>query len=330
MATLQHNLSGYRNLLRFSSDRHLLVEGSGDKHAFRVWLDELFQRTASPNIDAIQIDSAESLIEFGQAGNRKKVEMVCNGVSGEPYADRLVGFVDREFREFRCDPQLVDCIEGHRISDRLVWSRGHSIENYYFDFDTLRRPLRQCSSTDRFREALDLFEAVFEETIRLACAASLAGHEIGMLSLVRGSVRREFLLLDRDAELMLSVDRDVWRFCLTQHQGCTAEIADQLLGKFEFWNQRTRETDFDAVRWMCHGHIGLAFIWAAYSRCVLDVCRAQGEGRARAEASSVLQAQESLRFNACAEQWVARSLGGHCSYPVEVFELLGLDVQTAC
>ena len=106
-------------------------------------------------------------------------------------------------------------------------------------------------------------------------------------------------------------------------------MAEALADRYQFWNHRVRHCHCNLVRWMCHGHIGLAFIWAVYSGCVAEVCRRQGcaEREAVAEAQRVLQAAENVRFNACLEQWVQRALGNYCCYPVEVFRLLGVTCR---
>jgi hypothetical protein len=331
MTSLKYTLTSYQTYLGYSQEKHLLVEGRDDKRVFSLLLDELFEQTSSQDIETVLIDSAEDLVEFEDAGNREKIERVCESIATKSYAKRIVGFVDREFREFGRNPCFVDRIGGHRVSDRLVWSRGHSIENYYFDFDTLRSPLRVFSVTDRFREALELFGDVFEQTLRLACAASLTGNESGRLSLVKGSISRDVLEIELNEKIRLLVDSDVWETNLIENLGANREITDQLMERFHFWSDRVEDADFEVVRWMCHGHIGLAFIWAAYSACVSWICQQHGYGRedAESEARRVLKAEESVRFNACAEKWVKRALGDQCSYPLQVLELLGLNTLIA-
>jgi hypothetical protein len=329
MTTLKYNLSDYRASLKFSHHKHILVEGKDDKRVFLLFLDELLERTSSPIVDNVQVDSAQSLIEFENAGNREKVEIVCENIVGKSYSEKIIGFVDREFREFNCNPQLSDNLEEHRVIDRLVWSRGHSIENYCFDFDTLRVPLRDFSLTDKFCDALNLFESVFEETIGLACAASLAGDEVGMLSLVKSSADQHTFDIDFDGEPRLKMKTDCWERNLVGRCRTTPEIAEQLIDRFQYWSERVNETEFSVVRWMCHGHIGLSFIWAVYSHCVIKTCQKNGyeERKARAEARRVLKAEESVRFNACAARWVERSLGNQCIYPIQVFDLINLSIN---
>jgi len=332
MASLSYDLPSYRNYVRFSHTRHLLVEGRSDKRLFQALFDQLSTRVNLPNHGGcVEIDTAESLINFPNAaegiGNREKVERVCQSVEGQPFAEKLVGFVDREFREFDFAPDLRDRISGHKVSGRLVWSRGHSIENYLFDFDILRRPLRSLSTTDRFREALDLFETVFQTTIRLACAASIAGYRLGKLNLVSKSVNWEVLTID-PAQGQLALDYDAWKQKLVKRHSLPAEQTSALVEQVRSWSSVVGSSDWHIARWMCHGHIGLAFVWAAYGRCVHEVChRASSDHKkAAAEARKVLKADSSVRFNVCAEWWVQRALGNHCDWPVEVLQLLGLEL----
>lgn len=331
MFGLSYDLPSYRSYLRFSNEKHLLVEGRDDKRVFALFLDELLVRRGAQSMRyGIRIDCAEALIDFGsKVGNREKVEVVCRSVSDLSFAEKLVGFVDRDFREFDRHPCLQDRVGGHLVSGRLVWSRGHSVENYYFDFDTLRNPLRAFSVTDRFCQALGLFEVIFEQTIRLACSASLAGDELQILKIVKKSATREIFQLHSGKEEILTLNLDVWRKNLKKHHRLSPDMADELIERFQGWNNPVEASDFCIVRWMCHGHIGLAFIWAVYSLCVLEVCQREGYDRlvAESEAQRVLKSEESVRFSACADFWVQRALGNHCDYPAEVFKLLGLDVQ---
>ena len=332
MPGLSYDLQSYRNYLRISAAKHLLVEGPGDKRVFKLLLDELLHQASSPNMRCnIMIDSADHLLGFGgNPGNRDKVETVCETVSRTPYAKRLVGFVDRDFRHFGQAPYLHDAIGAHKVSDRLVWSRGHSIENYYFDFGTLRNPLRAFSVTHYFSDALSLFEVVFEQAIRLACAASLAGHELGKLRVIKGSVDQGCFQLQSAKGEALAMDLSSWKNSLVKRHCLSTEGAEELIERFQFWDVIVQQSNFCVVRWMCHGHIGLAFIWSAYSYCLLEACRREGcdELEAQAEARRVLQASEGVRFNACAEIWVRRALGNHCCYPVEVLELLEVSAPS--
>jgi len=326
MVGLSYDLESYRNYLIMSNSKHILVEGSNDKRVFMLFIDELLHQSGSETAySKIVVDTAEQLLDFEKSlGNRAKVETVCQRLIGQYCARKLVGFVDREFREFDRIPLVRDRIGAHKVCGRLVWSRGHSVENYYFDFETLRVPLRAFSVTDAFCDALDLFEKVFEQTIRLACAASLAGDELQKLRLVERSIEFSVFRFMPDAPEILTLDLDMWKEDLVKKHRLANTVAKDLIKHFRAWHDRVEHSEFCPVRWMCHGHIGLAFIWGVYGGCVHEICLRRGYDVevAASEARRVLRAEKSVRFNLCAENWVRRALRDHCSYPQEVFRLL--------
>lgn len=330
MTGLSFTPADYRGYIRYSHQRHILVEGADDKRVFELLLDESAEKNfLQIHRENIKIDTAEYLIDFQEngkkIGNREKVELICQSIFGKTYEKKFVGFVDREFREFEQIPILRDNVLGHRVLDRLVWSRGHSIENYFFDFDTLRKPLRSFSVTDNFHAALELFEQVFEQTIRIACAVSLAGNELEKIRVVQSSASREILEVVRNSKNSIKINQVTWISRFTNRLKLKPDDAGKIIERYLYWKNIVNSSEFSVVRWMCHGHIGLAFIWAAYSCCVFEVCRHVenlSEKDANKEAQRVLMAEESVRFNMCADLWVQRALGNHCEFPSAVFELL--------
>ena len=197
MAAVQYTPDEYRIYLNTTDTRHLLVEGPSDKMLFKLLLDEVLRHTSQQfSRDDIDIDSAEDFIQFDEPlGNRAKVEAICQDVNLASYADKLVGFVDREFRDFERDPELQDTLGAHKVSGRLVWSRGHSIENYLFDFGTLREPLRDFSPTPYFDVALCTFELLLKPAVHLACALSLVGDDLQKFNRIKASVDWQVLCM---------------------------------------------------------------------------------------------------------------------------------------
>src|SRR5579859_5532046 len=102
MDSIQYEPEDYTALLEMSSKKVLLVEGRTDKRLFQILLDEIFIKVRQTiPLDSIIIDSAEDLIKVDNApSNRQKVELVCRSIQKTPLANKLIGFVDREFREF--------------------------------------------------------------------------------------------------------------------------------------------------------------------------------------------------------------------------------------
>ena len=138
-----------------SSLPQILLEGSQDK----VFFLRMCEATNSVEHDAVGgqshciITTAEELMsEVSGVGNRTKVERVCELIAAWPFQRRFIGFVDREFREFTFSEIVGDGLRSHRCKDRLVWSRGHSIENYLFDFRVIRESLCDFSPNQQIAE----------------------------------------------------------------------------------------------------------------------------------------------------------------------------------
>ncbi|MGE5553933.1 MAG: hypothetical protein ACM3XZ_08460 [Betaproteobacteria bacterium] len=314
----QHSFAGYRNALRMTRQRTILVEGPDDKRALLRLLETFVPDKSIRR--SVTIDTAEILMSPSRPlGNREKVEEFCLHECGQEFVGKLVGFVDREFRGFSTHPSIADDVSDHYVNGYLVWSRGHSLENYYFDFGTLREPLRTFSVTVFFDEALARFEHAFESCLRLACASSLAAHEANRVKAVKASIDWKALNL-RQNEIELNAP--AWRDNMVSRLNLTTQQADFLVESYQRWSAAVATTDPSLIRWLCHGHIGLSVLWAGYARCVYEVT-GQDEG----ETARVLGAEESVRFNACAESWTRRALHDGVPAPLILLEMLGLKAS---
>lgn len=305
--------AGYRNMVKMSKYKYILVEGRDDKITLKYLIEEFFGKRPD-----IHIHGAHQ-IRFGSSiGNRERVENLSGSINKKEYAKRFVGFVDREFRGFSFDNKIEDVVGKHNIIDRLIWARGHSIENYYFDFLILRRTLRSFSVTPYFDDALELFERNLERVIILACAAGLAGNECGMLQIVKASI--DWTLFDFDASGII-INATDWSRILNS-RSMRSEDVYSFIEAFQGWLRKVIAADFSTIRWLCHGHIGITVIWAAYAKCVFEVCKKAGCENPRSEANSVLRANETVRCNGCASEWAQQALNKACEYPMEIFSLL--------
>ena len=318
--TLKYQLSDYINLLQMTNRKHLLVEGKNDQRIFRIMIDEFKKNTSNEEVK-IDIDIAQDLVDFGvMLGNREKVEMVCQNIIGKPGELKIVGFVDREFREFELQPDLIDKVLGHKVNGRLVWSRGHSIENYYFEFLILRNPLRDLGIISNFESALLLYEKIFDSIIRLACAASLAAHELKNYSMIRASIDWKVFQINSQKIMM---NYNEWRNRILEN-GNTSQLADQILDKFRKWDTQLQTADLAIVRWICHGHIGIKTMWEAYAKCVAETSSKNGDNP-ESQARDVLRANERLRLNLCSNAWTSNIISNKSQYPSEILTLLGVS-----
>lgn len=313
MSELKYLPREYWTLVKFSHDKHILVEGPADKRAFEMFIDEL-------QLSDIKVDSAELLMSPDGLilGNREKIEHVCS----KPL-ENLIGFVDREFREFEISEQLLDKLGKHMIKGCVVWSRGHSIENYCFDMNILRRTLRVISTTTYVNEALSLFETIFEGTISEAVILSLAAREAGLLEVLSKSLHWKPIRIDLESK-RIQIHEGYWRKTLIKKKKVQPRKVDYFIKQLSLWRQRVTKAEFDTQRWLCHGHIGFALIWAVYSRSVFEASKMHGKNDEEAgkEAQKVLGAKISLRLNVCIDHWIRESISGNAEFPSDVFILL--------
>jgi hypothetical protein len=305
--TLEEYLSYVRD---DPTSRHLLVEGSDDRRAFAALFSNLLQGDVR---ESISIDTADTLIEAGPE-NREIIESICSMVVDREYAHRFAGFADREYRGFACEPELFDSIRGHGIFSRLIWSRGHSIENYFLETDILSDPL-MMACPDGFGVISRLYQAALEPLICAACAIGLAAREVRRLKRVRPTIGPEIIVLE---EHDLRIDVVAWRTIL-EHRGLRQEV-DLLLDRYTYWNAKARSSDIEVVRWLCDGHMAFRLIWAAYEKCLMYTSHRLAPAP-----------HDDLRFNMCAVAWARVATTGACEYPAAVIRLLGLaeDMQRA-
>ena len=192
MSRLQLNYDEFINLVRMSKDSHILLEGAQDKAFFDILCQAvgIIPLRLNAHSSPLAITTAESIkSDTIVVGNRDKVEEICELIKGQSFQFRFAGFVDREFRDFKIAESIRDEVHAQRCIGRLIWSRGHSIENYMFDFDVIKEPLHDASpNTDIAQRALEVLETIFPEVLSVACALGLAARERNLLNVVRKTI----------------------------------------------------------------------------------------------------------------------------------------------
>jgi len=315
----------YLRYIQMNAKKHLLVEGREDKRIIKLLLDELTQNNHILATEGIlDIDTAEMLSFDDTPNNRDRVKVICQKVQEKPYAEKLVGFVDREFEEFEYNSNIEDKLKKHEVQGRLIWSRGHSIENYFFDFLILRNSFRDLVVIDYFTQSLEIFEKIMKPTIEIACAVSLAAKELGKLQRIENTISWQLIqLTDEKVEIVIGN----WQKKLSVEYGFTEEETRSFIEKYTTWHQIVKLADFQVVRWLCHGHIGMKFIWAAYSCCVYHICSNGLYGSPTTEVSRVDKIDKYTRTHACASWWAREAISSRCDYPTEIIQLLDLFLE---
>lgn len=301
----QYTPEEYITEREWSSIPVLLVEGRDDRAFFQLMLDELRKcDTAFQSSVEVQIDTPE-LIKAPTdrpIGNREKVELVCNLAHELGSHAKLVGFVDREFRGFTLSPQIADELSGEFRHGRVLWTRGHSLENYLFEFDVLRAPFRNASVNASFdyQAALDLFEQNLSRILITSCSLSLAAHAIGLIEPIQNSLDARQITFSNDE---ITFDVDLWVTDLRKRQKLDQGRIDKAIEALGAWHEVVRTADSATIRWLCHGHIAHSFLWAAYAACAREIGHRSGIVSAD---TSVSQSLLRDRFIAATISWIGK------------------------
>lgn len=323
----------YRTKLLMSNCKHVLVEGSSDKTLFILMRDELQISHNLVNLtDQIYIDTAENLKQDddGAIANSDKVRALCKSLENkEKFRGKFVGFIDRELYEFEWEEteSIEDRVEKHIQHHYLVWSRGHSIENYLFDFQVLYEPLRDFLGITYFTEVLVLFRDNFDSTLRIASALGLAAAKLGLLKRVRQT------LYERDLIMMTSsgvtFDAEQWYSILGQRKDAfVQEEVNTLVEYYKVYYRIANNSSSSVIRWVCDGHIGFNMLWILLQQCVYTACPEEPDAKAKA-ARKVTRFSEEQRFHQWASAWTRKAVQNLCESPLEVFGLLGVFPRPA-
>jgi hypothetical protein len=316
----------YRLYLQNSKKKHILVEGKNDKYLIeRLWGDFANKFGNSEIKDLVVVDSAEYFIKADSrtGSNKEKIVEICQSINGKSYANRFIGFVDRDLDKFDWDREktetIKDNLQGHEIEGRMVRSRGHSIENYLFETACLCESLELISTITYAGKAIKLFESVFESAIYSACIIGLAAAKSNLLKKIQSTISWELIELGRRSVIFLLED---WLQKLASERNLSPEEIKNLSANYEVYSNYVSRASFSVIRWLCHGHTGYDFLRETYIKCVREACPQNKDPNK--EISNVNWMKKDRMFEQLTNFWVKTALDKSGEYPREVFELLDL------
>ncbi len=334
----KYSLNAYIVLLKTQANlnvKRVLVEGKRDKHFFMVLFHELSIRN-NRRTYTVRIDSAKDFIDSRYfvgddesrrgLGAREMVERICSLIANEKCASNLIGFVDREFRRFG-EGNITDEIREHHIENRIIWSRGHSVENYVFDRDVLAETLRCHLVVEWFEKAISLFESYFEFIMIIACAISMSAKESGKLGVIQESEIDWRLLEIRDKQISFDIEQWLSRFrkAKKEGKGCITESEAKVMAeRYLIWQDNLSSMDFSLVRWLCHGHIGFSAVLSLFKFCTAETCPDRNENNPPGKYLGNFK--EDKHFSFCINAWLSKVFENSCEHPLEAFQRLGFEI----
>lgn len=282
-----YSLGGYKIAALARSRKTLVVEGRTDSLVLkRIFLEQARVESGfpSPLVDIPDIVKDASLSGLG---NREKVKQVVAALGPSP---KIAGLVDREWDGF-CLDSLAANDEEESASPIFV-TKGHSIENYFFDLDICREFIARRYSDVVEAGLLSRLDDSFVRILAFAFAYSVV------------LARRQ--LVSKSASLISPLDIDVrggvFQLLPTLVVGLRARGAAEcsVEGLVEEVDevQRRVATIGDAAqlsRWKCHGHLGDEAIWGCVGRLAIS------EGVSPEDANGIASGYKDERVRSAAD-----------------------------
>lgn len=325
----QYTIEEYQVLLMMEEEKRILVEGSSDKHLFELLIDEIkvhkkseiSQQRVSFIVESSDLIDAKEIFNKGEKrkiSNREKVEKICKILEQDPNSHKLIGFVDREFREFEYSSEVLDKIQCHCCKERILWTRGHSIENYFFEHLVLREIIKLKIAENWFGKVVSLFDKYFNACILIACAIGITAKNNSQINKVQQSIHWQMFEIE---EKKLKFNTDIWAIHLIERQSLNLDKVEKLKSDFADWIAKLKDADYTVLRWLCHGHIGHKCTFSFFYFCISQICPSESKPEKYAN-----NFRDKEYFNACALFWVKRALDGQCEHPFDSFRQLGLEI----
>lgn len=256
----------------------LLVEGPSDVEFFEHLHKAL-------NAGDVRIDDADFKMPGGDENRRANVEHVAKEIvnNHKEVINRFTAFADREFDHFAFEQSPIrDRIGAQRQDGRLIYSRGHSIENYAFDYDLIVDALEEHYPTASIYRsmALNNMREFFDQILCIACAISLSAYKNKLIGAINGLLyhinewdSEKAIMSYNQTEQSVVLNRDEFRKCLLEGRrvGSSRNRADDFIGSYDrYLDIISRDENRETAQWLCHGHIGVHIIRLAYAMFIYD------------------------------------------------------------
>lgn len=283
-------IDGYIAKLAMRSRRTILIEGRDDLECIQA-VGRQLAVALEKHIDLI-VDSAEFLNSPPGVilSNREKVEAIH---AAFPDRQKFAALVDREFRQFDFTQKDPDLVSAHRVeNETCFWTRGHSIENYFFSPQYFTRFLSIWVPQLFSWEDAEELERQFPDLLSQTAALSVAAFQTNTIGKCKGLPTRQMWKIVGNA-LELDIEKFIEALQLRAVSEATLLKLRTIFDQF-----RSMHSNYtDCLRWCTHGHIGSAFIWAAVAKLL------EGKVDIVDTINDIERGQASLKRRVMANHW---------------------------
>jgi len=259
------SLNSYLLAIKLRSAKTVLVEGVSDKKVLsRIFLEHHIAESNNPNFvidDASIVNDNTHMPSFG---NKQKVIAI-----GSSPNEKLTFLADREWDDWIFSPELKE--EPQQNSHSGFFTRGHSIENYWFLEGALSEFLKNIYSEHLNVNYFSELSARFLKFAEFSAAYSLAVKDANVITKTNGLLKSSHITwTGSEYELNQSI-----LSCLQSRQ-INIDIYSLFIEKYNL----IKGAALDTLQWLSHGHLGEE----ALRCCAANLAIAHGVNNATIEA----------------------------------------------
>lgn len=281
---MHYSLPGYKIAVMRRSARTLLVEGADDQKILHRLLmsrdDGTLGVDSRPVVDHAHLIQDSSLKGIG---NRTKVIQVSRDF--DRGAEKFVALIDREWDGF--DQLCLDFAPEFGPNEQLLRkTRGHSVENYFFDSEFFIDYLLQHYAEHATHQLRHAVVDSFSEIVWLATKVSLAAREASILGVICSVLSDEVIL---GVDKGYGVNSDAIAKSL-EKKGVDAARVEAFTGAASKYEKMACPESWGG-RWIVHGHVGAMIIWC----CIGFIAYRFGASRSMAHEIAVGHVEQKRR-----------------------------------
>lgn len=235
------SLNSYLLAIKLRSAKTVLVEGPSDKKVLsRIFLEHHIAENNNPNFvidDASIVNDSTHMPSFG---NKQKVIAI-----GSSQNEKLTFLADREWDNWTFSPKPKE--ERQQNIYNGFFTRGHSIENYWFLEGALSDFLKNIYSEHLSVNYFSELSARFVKFAEFSAAYSLTVKDANIITRSNGLLKSSHITWSgSEYELNQSI-----LSCLQSRQ-INIDLKNLFIEKYNL----IKGSALDTLQWLSHGHLG--------------------------------------------------------------------------
>lgn len=305
---LRYDIPEYIALTKMSSKARILVEGKDDRGIILGLISRI-----NPKIK-FSVDSAVDIkgnCSNTAKNNRAKIEKIHLHCKEKDSHEKLFFLCDREFRKFEIDESIKDLVQDHEVDRNLVWTEGHSLENYFLSPSMLIDGFRFLTGAGQKDNALQLFEEIFYLSLREIATLTLAAKIQNCASFPSTIIQwKEISITGNSIDIGLRKLKP------------ENSITERFIRSYFDVSTVIAQTPIETCARFCRGHTAVIALQRIFAACLYTTTKITDEEIARYDANLFNNIPESTIRTALSESWISGVSKGEASYPAPLVRLL--------